>query len=138
LNFDDPSGLVKLPRSRTGTRPCTASEEAECIKMCGSKGMQSCRISQTFRMVRWKDGKGLYKWVDGPMSCSCNDPGCEPVPVPVPKPAPTRDKNKNKKPFGLEPGTLVPRPVQQEMMRNAAVAGTLTLMLMMMILVLAF
>jgi hypothetical protein len=41
--------------------------------MCGSKGVQSCRVSQTFRVSRWKDGKTLWKWVDGPLSCSCRD-----------------------------------------------------------------
>ena len=89
VDSSDPLGLRPLPRSRTGTRECNPAETAACGKICGAKGVQSCRISQTFRIVRWKDGKSLWKWVDGPMSCSCND--CEEkerkrVPVPNPRP----------------------------------------------------
>jgi RHS repeat-associated protein len=88
INFHDPLGLRKLPRSRTQTRPCNPAEMAKCVKTCGSKGVESCRVSQTFRMVRHK-GLGLYKWVDGPMSCSCND-DCDDSKVPVPLPVPVR------------------------------------------------
>lgn len=73
---NDPSGLRPLPRSRTGTRPCKPDEMAICVKTCGARGVQSCRVSQTLRVVRWRDGKTYWKWVDGPLSCSCND--CEP------------------------------------------------------------
>jgi RHS repeat-associated protein len=135
INSDDPSGLVRLARSRTGTRPCNALEEADCIKLCGPKGMESCRISQTFRMVRWKNGKGLFKWVDGPPSCSCND--CDPrdLPIPVPNPNTSPAKKRRMEDFRLRPGVLVPTPQEQQLMlRNAAAAGTLTLALMLLIL----
>ena len=84
VNSNDPSGLEPLPRSRTRTRPCKPVEMAECAKTCGARGVQSCQISQTFRIVRWKEGKALWTWVDGPMSCSCNDCEDEKIPVPVP------------------------------------------------------
>jgi RHS repeat-associated protein len=83
VGSDDPLGLKPLPRSRTRTRRCDPEEMARCARICGPRGMESCRISQTFRMVRWK-GVGLFKWVDGPMSCSCN--GCDDPKVPVPIP----------------------------------------------------
>jgi RHS repeat-associated protein len=140
-NFDDPFGLTKLPRSRTGTRPCNAAEEAECIKMCGPKGMESCRVSRTFRVVRAKGHLRRYDWVDGPLSCSCND--CDPpaVPVPVPVPKSERDTDaikKRQKNFTWRPGVLVPTMEEQQLMlRNAAGAATLTLVLMMMLMLAA-
>jgi RHS repeat-associated protein len=85
VGSDDPSGLQRLPRSQTGTRPCNPAEIAACVKYCGPRGMESCRISQTFRIVRWKNGKSLWRWVDGPMSCSCNDCDDPKVPVPIPR-----------------------------------------------------
>ena len=30
-------------------------------------------VNQLFRLVRAKDGFERWKYVDGPMSCSCND-----------------------------------------------------------------
>lgn len=83
VGSEDPLGLKPLPRQRTRTRMCSPEEMAECGKICGPRGVQSCRVSQTFRLVRWK-GVGLFRWVDGPLSCSCND--CEDTKVPVPVP----------------------------------------------------
>ncbi len=74
-NFLDPLGLfpkpLKWPKART--RPCNSEEYAQCAGLCGVKGVQSCRVSQTFRVVRGTEGKTLWKWVDGPLSCSCHD-----------------------------------------------------------------
>src|SRR5262249_42388089 len=75
-NLVDPLGLVpRHPRART--RDCNAAEMSACEEICGAKGVQSCKISQTFRVVRLVDRDGVvklvYSWVDGPMSCSCND-----------------------------------------------------------------
>lgn len=79
LNFTDPSGLIKpVPRARQRVRDCTNTEYTECEKMCAPRGVQSCKVSQTWRMIRYKDPPGItvWGWVDGPMSCSCNE--CEP------------------------------------------------------------
>jgi RHS repeat-associated protein len=72
----DPLGLSPrpLPPSRQQPRVCNPAEEAECIMTCGSNGMQSCMVSRTFRLVRSVGGRELWKWVDGPMSCSCKEP----------------------------------------------------------------
>jgi hypothetical protein len=66
-------------------------------------------VSQIFRLVRLKDGLELWQWMDGPPSCSCNDPLIErclkvwerglrwiaehppqppPLPLPLPFPVP--------------------------------------------------
>jgi len=76
LTTFDPQGLAPKPAPRgwTRTRACTAEEYDACVQICGAKGVQSCRVSQTFRLVRVKDGKAFYKWKDGPLSCSCNEP----------------------------------------------------------------
>jgi RHS repeat-associated protein len=80
--FIDPSGLApkrfKWPNART--RNCNVSEYEKCAETCAAEGktVQSCRISQTFRATRYKDGKLKEEWVDGPMSCSCNEDGDEP------------------------------------------------------------
>jgi RHS repeat-associated protein len=93
INESDPFGLQRLPKSKTSTRECNPAEMERCREICKEKGVQSCRVSRTWRLVRWivDERKGLYKWVDGPLSCSCND--CEEkdkVRVPVPNPFPRR------------------------------------------------
>ena len=71
----DPIGLLpRVPWNRIRARDCNPTELAQCTQMCGSKGVQSCKVVQQFRITRVKDGKALWKWADGPMSCSCNDP----------------------------------------------------------------
>jgi RHS repeat-associated protein len=92
IDQSDPFGLQRLPRSSTKTRPCNSAEMERCKEDCKEKGVESCRVSQTLRMVRHlvDEKKSLLKWVDGPLSCSCND--CEDkdkvkVPVPVPNPS---------------------------------------------------
>jgi len=68
----------KFPPFRT--RPCNGQESATCAATCKAqgKGVESCRVSQTFRITRVTDRDGVVKilrqWVDGPMSCSCTDP----------------------------------------------------------------
>jgi RHS repeat-associated protein len=78
----DPLGLKPRRRVPSRTRPCTPTEIEQCKRICGPRGMESCRVSETFGVVRWKDGKTLWAWRDGPMSCSCNEdnspnPECE-------------------------------------------------------------
>jgi RHS repeat-associated protein len=82
----DPVGLARrkqVPPSRT--RFCNEKESATCQATCRAqgKGVESCRVSQTFRIVRVTDQDGavktLRKWVDGPMSCSCTDPEDQPM-----------------------------------------------------------
>jgi len=80
----DPFGLKPLPKSRTRTRPCNAAEMSECSRICGPRGVQSCMVSQTFRIVRIKDRLAGWQWMDGPMSCSCNECEEKTVPVPIP------------------------------------------------------
>jgi RHS repeat-associated protein len=74
VNWLDPLGLFIKPSRwpNAKTRNCNSDEYAECAQQCGSKGVESCKVSQVFRVVRWR-GVTLRKWVDGPMSCSCNE-----------------------------------------------------------------
>jgi RHS repeat-associated protein len=76
LTFVDPSGLAPKPFRWPNhkTRRCSVAEYEECTKMCAAEGktVQSCRISRTFRATRFK-GFLKQEWVDGPMSCSCNE-----------------------------------------------------------------
>ena len=75
VNFLDPTGMSpRTPWKDVSTRPCNIDEYETCANMCGSRGVESCMVQITFKLVRWKDGKSLWKWVDGPMSCSCNEP----------------------------------------------------------------
>jgi RHS repeat-associated protein len=76
----DPFGLAKRKRSTppSRTRLCDAEEYLQCVAICGSKGVESCRVSQTFRVTRATQGKILREWKDGPLSCSCKEPQ-EPV-----------------------------------------------------------
>jgi RHS repeat-associated protein len=80
FGHSDSWGLARVPKSRQRTRPCNLKELDTCAKMCGSKGVESCRVSQTFTLLRYKDNGsgpplGVWGWKDGPMSCSCHD--CE-------------------------------------------------------------
>jgi RHS repeat-associated protein len=74
--WSDPLGLSPkpLPPERTRNRPCNPEESRLCQDICGSFGVQSCFVAQTFRLVRAKEGVELWKWKDGPFSCSCNEP----------------------------------------------------------------
>jgi RHS repeat-associated protein len=80
----DPFGLA--PGAGGGLKPkwrqCNPVEYAACEVICGEKGVESCMFRQTFRLVRGTDRNGnwfeVYKWVDAPMSCSCNDPDEDP------------------------------------------------------------
>ncbi|HEV8580240.1 MAG TPA: RHS repeat-associated core domain-containing protein [Thermoanaerobaculia bacterium] len=75
-NWIDPLGLSPKPVKPKDQqwRACTPEETMVCEASCGEKGMMSCRVSQTFRLVRQQaGGLGLRKWVDGRMSCSCNE-----------------------------------------------------------------
>jgi RHS repeat-associated protein len=71
----DPMGLAKRKRRTIfRTRGCDPDETLQCRAICGSKGMESCRVSQTFRVTRITGGLASWDWKDGPMSCSCNEP----------------------------------------------------------------
>ena len=82
--FIDPFGLSPKNFPPARTRPCGAEEMSACEAVCASQGkaVESCRVSQTFRIVRLTDRDGavkiLRRWADGPMSCSCEDPEEEP------------------------------------------------------------
>lgn len=79
--FNDPSGLMKpVPPNKRKNRDCRPDEEGKCITQCESEGktMQSCKISQTFRLISTHNGYGKYEWKDGPMSCSCNEDDNDP------------------------------------------------------------
>jgi len=71
----DPLGLSPrpVPPSQRGTRACDSEEMAACVATCSPRGVESCRISRTFRLVRVKHGLARWDWVDGPMSCSCDE-----------------------------------------------------------------
>jgi RHS repeat-associated protein len=75
-SYIDPTGLApKRPGHwKLRYRECDAVESLACETMCGSKGVESCKVPQTFRPTRFKDGLLGWSWADGPMSCSCNDP----------------------------------------------------------------
>ena len=77
VNLTDPFELAPpkpLPPERNNPRNCNTQELAACQQICGSKGVQSCKISRTWRIKRFKNGLSLWGWYDASMSCSCNDP----------------------------------------------------------------
>ena len=69
-----------LPPPRQRPRACATEEMGSCRLTCAQQGktMESCRISQTWRVTRIKGDLIGWGWVDGPPSCSCNDPDEEP------------------------------------------------------------
>ena len=76
LDSYDPQGLAKASKRN---RDCNSEETKECQRICGSKGMESCKMPQTFRLVQTVKGLWVYEWRDtGNMSCSCNDPDPSP------------------------------------------------------------
>jgi RHS repeat-associated protein len=78
LQLHDPTGLAPK-RGSTRFRDCNPEEWWECKAICGDKGVESCGFRQTF--TRTRVGKlTQWEWVDGPMSCSCNEPNtCGPT-----------------------------------------------------------
>jgi RHS repeat-associated protein len=82
IRLSDSIGLSPrpLPPSRQQPRPCKPHEQEECRSYCAIQGktMESCMVSRVFRLVRSKNGFEIWRWVDGPLSCSCNDPDEEP------------------------------------------------------------
>ncbi|HYH09212.1 MAG TPA: RHS repeat-associated core domain-containing protein [Thermoanaerobaculia bacterium] len=76
VNYSDPLGLIKpVHPSKQKYRPCNNDEIQKCQASC-KYGMESCMVSQTFKIIKMTGGKTLYGWVDGPMSCSCKEPSC--------------------------------------------------------------
>jgi RHS repeat-associated protein len=76
VRFSDPLGLIRpVKLGNQKWRWCTPSEEAACRATC-KYGMESCRVSQTFRVTRVTSGLVVRGWVDGPISCSCKEPSC--------------------------------------------------------------
>ncbi len=70
LKFVDPKGLQQNKRFRD----CDKAEIDACYEQCTPRGIESCKVPQTFRITRIKEELVVREWVDGPMSCSCNDP----------------------------------------------------------------
>jgi RHS repeat-associated protein len=75
----DPYGLTKPKAGLFRTRPCTNEERRSCENTCRARGreFESCRVSQTFRVVAIKGGLAVHEWKDGPMSCSCKESFCQ-------------------------------------------------------------
>ena len=78
----DPSGEArKLPPNRIRTRDCNPLEYAKCSKQCDSRGVESCKVSQNWLVLRTKEAKAVWGWKDAGFSCSCNvDPDPNPTP----------------------------------------------------------
>ncbi|HWW61701.1 MAG TPA: RHS repeat-associated core domain-containing protein, partial [Thermoanaerobaculia bacterium] len=76
VRWSDPLGMIKpvTPKDQKW-RECNDREKAQCRASC-KYGMESCMVSQTFRVIRAPNGWITRGWVDGPMSCSCNEPDC--------------------------------------------------------------
>jgi RHS repeat-associated protein len=76
VRWSDPFGLIKPVKPKDQSwRKCSTQEEEQCRASC-KYGMESCMMSRTFRVVRAKNGMTVRAWVDGPMSCSCEEPDC--------------------------------------------------------------
>jgi RHS repeat-associated protein len=73
LTATDPEGLAKMYQPKRRLRECTADEYKHCEATCGSRGVQSCKVVQTFRPTQVKGGLIGLTWKDGQMSCSCNE-----------------------------------------------------------------
>jgi len=91
-NLIDPSGLLPrpVPAVRQRRRRCNNDELEECERICGSRGVESCFRSQTFRIKRIRGGLGDMYYVNGPLSCSCREPECDRKKQPVPLKGPTQ------------------------------------------------
>jgi RHS repeat-associated protein len=76
VDFNDPRGLAPTWRPPYRWRYCTGAEISECTRMCkaGGKEFESCRVSQTYRIIQLVNGP---EWTDGPLSCSCKDPNAK-------------------------------------------------------------
>jgi RHS repeat-associated protein len=79
LLYVDPDGQASsgLSPKKLPPRQCNSQEYAQCSQTCGSKGVESCMVPQTKRLTSINNAngfKGLIQTVDGPVSCSCNDP----------------------------------------------------------------
>jgi hypothetical protein len=85
----DPGGLFPRPITPYRWVPCNAAETAECRTICGARGMESCRASETWRFIRYKDGFSVHGWKRGPMSCSCHEE-CNKQPEKQPQEKPFR------------------------------------------------
>jgi uncharacterized protein RhaS with RHS repeats len=96
LNAYDPQGLA---RASHRNRNCSSTEKAECERICGSKGMESCKMPQVFRLVKGVKGLWVYEWRDtGNMSCSCND---------VPDPSPSFSCSSNCRKDWMTVGAII-------------------------------
>jgi RHS repeat-associated protein len=79
VSLYDPNGLEPspLPPQRQRTRNCKSDEYSACAQMCAPRGVESCKVSQTWRIKTIKGGLSGWGWHDGPMSCSCKESFCE-------------------------------------------------------------
>jgi RHS repeat-associated protein len=71
----DPLGLEPqkdYPARRL--RSCNSEEYGSCMQQCSPRPVDSCKVPQTFKITGLKGGLTGRGWVDGPMSCSCQEP----------------------------------------------------------------
>jgi RHS repeat-associated protein len=71
----DPTGLRRrLKPTQQRWRHCTGPEWEACAAQCGPRGVESCRVSQIWTVVRvHRAGPQLWKWKDVGLSCNCNE-----------------------------------------------------------------
>lgn len=72
----DPLGLEppKGDGNARRLRPCDSEEYSTCTQQCSPNPVESCRVPQTFKITSISGGLSSRGWVDGPMSCSCQEP----------------------------------------------------------------
>jgi len=96
----DPFGLKPRPGS-SRERECSQTERLACDGFCAAqrKTVQRCKISQVFRVTRWK-GLTKYEWADStgwqgpaPVGCYCNE-GPTPCPCPENLRHPTKEEDR--------------------------------------------
>ncbi len=108
----DPSGLEPkkdIPAQRL--RNCNEEEYGSCMQQCSPRPVDSCKVPQTFKITRMKGGLTGRGWVDGPMSCSCQEPEndgviesiCNAVHNLLFSPIPDRDRHGGSNPSGPLP-----------------------------------
>jgi RHS repeat-associated protein len=102
-NLTDPLGLQRYPSGTPARRNCTPGELARCEAQCRETGVQHCYIVMHYGVAGLRRGKIKWKFLDGPMDCSCNDPDdpdCkkkrqqEPMPEPRGFPVPSPNWNR--------------------------------------------
>jgi len=113
-NLMDPLGLQRYPSGTPARRPCTPGEYARCEAQCAETGVQHCYIVMHYGVAGLRRGKIVWKFLDGPMDCSCNDPddpNCkkkrQPEPMPEPRGFPVPSPNWNRVAVGVGATVIV-------------------------------